>query len=463
MRSITWRLILAFTTISVLSALLVVVFTRWRSREEFRTYLIDQNRPGMVGAFSLYYQQHGSWQGIDGAPLMPQQMLAPPSQVIQRGPFTLVDTTTDRVVLAGQGYQVGVPVTTSDIAAGIPIKAGSRTVGVLLINRPVYRFAAPASAFLDRVYIQILLGALVAIALALLLAIFLSRTLTRPIRELTLATQGVASGNPAQQVPVRSRDELGLLASSFNHMSARLQHSLELRRQMTADIAHELRTPISIILGHAEAVHDGVLPASKETVEIIREEAGRLEHLVDDLRTLSMADAGELKLNMRPLSVAELLRGVERSHAHHARQKHIVLDTRIPDGLPEIEGDLQRLKEVITNTLDNALRYTPEGGRITMSATPANGDVEMHIQDTGPGVKPEELDQIFERFYRTESSRSREDGGSGLGFAIARSLVEKHNGRIWAESQPGQGLAVVIRLPIQQPPTPDPAQPSSTD
>jgi signal transduction histidine kinase len=450
MRSITLRLILAFITISVISTLLVVLLTRWRSREEFRSFLIDQNRPGVVVAFSDYYSQHGSWTGISGARLPAEQMPAPPPQ-FQRGPYTLVDASTGRVVLAGEGYQVGGVVRLSSVPNGIPIQAGQKTVGVLLINRPVYRIGAPGSAFLDRVNLQILVGALVAIGLALLLAIILSRTLTRPIRELTEATQVVSAGNWTQRVPVRSQDELGLLATSFNRMSADLARSLDLRRQMTADIAHELRTPLSIILGHAEAVHDGVLPASPETFEIIREEAGRLEHLVDDLRTLSMADAGELKLSMRPWSVDELLRGVQRLYAHRARQKAITLDTRVGGDLPEVELDPQRIKEVLTNILDNAMRYTPEGGHITLSAERDNENVEIAIKDSGPGVGSEELDKIFERFYRTEGSRTREDGGSGLGFAIARSIIEKHNGRIWAESKSGEGLTVIMRLPIHQP------------
>ncbi len=450
MRSITLRLVLAFITISVISTVLVVLLTRWRSREEFRSFLIDQNRPGIVVAFSDYYSQHGSWSGISGARLPTEELPAPPPQ-FQRGPYTLVDASTGRVVLAGEGYQVGGVVRLSNVPNGIPIQAGQKTVGVLLINRPVFRIGAPGSAFLDRVNLQILVGALVAIGLALLLAIILSRTLTRPIRELTEATQVVSAGNWSQQVPVRSQDELGLLATSFNRMSADLARSLDLRRQMTADIAHELRTPLSIILGHAEAVHDGVLPASAETFEIIREEAGRLEHLVDDLRTLSMADAGELKLSMRPSSIEELLQSVQRLYAHRARQKAIQLDVKAAAEVPDVELDSQRIKEVLTNILDNAMRYTPEGGHITLSAKRADEQVEIAIQDSGPGVGAEELDKIFERFYRTESSRTREEGGSGLGFAIARSIIEKHNGRIWAESQPGQGLTVMIKLPIQQP------------
>jgi signal transduction histidine kinase len=351
------------------------------------------------------------------------------------------------VVLAGAGYQLGSPVSAASVTGGIPIQSGDKTVGFLLINRPTYGITAPGSAFLERVNLQILMGALVAIVLALLLAIVLSRTLTRTIRELTLATQAVAAGGPAQQVPVRSRDELGQLAKSFNRMSSDLSRSLALRRQMTADIAHELRTPISVILGHAEAVHDGVLPASTETFEIIREEAGRLEHLVEDLRTLSMADAGELKLAMEPKSPAELLRSVARTFAHRASQKNVkILVTADPD-LPQVEVDAQRMKEVLTNILDNALRYTPAGGHVGMTAGQVDGEIEMRIKDSGPGIEAADLDRVFERFYRTEASRSREEGGSGLGFAIARSIVERHNGRIWAESSRGEGLMVIIRLP----------------
>ncbi len=450
MRSITHKLVLAFICISVLSTLLVVAFTRWRSREEFRAFLIDQNRPGLVGTFSDYYQQHGSWIGISGARLASLQQPDPAPQ-FQTGPFTLVDTSTGRVVLAGEGYRLGASVPAADIPNGIPIRSGDKVVGVLLINRPVYRIGAPGSAFLERINVQILFGALVAIGLALLLAVFLSRTLTRPIRDLTLATQAATPGSAPQQVPVRSRDELGQLATSFNRMSSELERSLELRRQMTADIAHELRTPISVILGHAEAVHEGVLPPSAGTFEIVREEAERLEHLVEDLRTLSMADAGELKLAIQPSDVADLLHGAEKLYSHRASQKNIRLETDVEAGLPEIELDVRRMMQVLTNILDNALRYTPDGGRITLSARRLAAELEIRIQDSGPGVDAEDLDRIFERFYRTEASRSREDGGSGLGIAIARSLVERHNGRIWAESQPGDGLTVIIRLPVQQP------------
>jgi len=365
------------------------------------------------------------------------------------GPFTLVDSRTGQVVLAGQGYQVGAVIPSTDIANGIPIRSNNETVGVLLINRPVYRIGQPGSAFLDRINFQILWSGLLAVALALLLAVILSRTITRPIRELTAAAQAVSVGEQAHQVPVRSRDELGQLATSFNRMSADMVRSLNLRRQMTADVAHELRTPISIILGHAEAVHDGVLPPTSEVFEIIRDEAGRLEHLVNDLRTLSMADAGELKLVLRSYPPEQLLNDVQRLYTHQARQRKITISTNIGASLPDVEVDPQRMKEVFTNILDNALRYTPENGHIVLSASLVEDAVEMKLQDSGPGVDPDELDRIFERFYRTETSRTRDEGGSGLGFAIAKSIVEKHNGHIWGESKPGEGLTVVIRLPVR--------------
>jgi two-component system sensor histidine kinase BaeS len=447
MRSITLRFILAFVAVSLISTLLVVGFTRWRSGEEFRSFLIDQNRPGIVGAFSDYYQSHGSWEGVSSSDFLPRQM---PSGTAQNEPgvFTLVDTHTARVVLAGAGYSVGSVIAPGSVPNGIPIQSGNKTVGLLLINRPVYRFSQPASAFLDRFNLQVLLGGLSGIVLALLLAVVLSRTLTRPIRELTTATQVVSGGTLGHQVPVRSRDELGQLAASFNRMSADLTRSLQLRRQMTADIAHELRTPISVILGHAEAVHDGVLPPSAGTFEIIREEADRLEHLVADLHTLSMADAGELKLMLRPVAPKGLLRDAQKIYVHQAAQQTVALEVEASSELPEIQVDPERMQEVFANVLSNALRYTPAEGRILLSARASEGGVEFRVQDSGPGVAPQELSLIFERFHRVQNSRARDEGGSGLGLAIARSIVERHQGTIWAESSTGNGLTIIFTIPV---------------
>lgn len=448
MRSIGAKFMLAFVAVSMISTLLVVGFTRWRSREEFRTFLIDQNRPSIVVALSEYYLQHGSWDGISAASVLPRQS-PEPGPALYPGPFTLVDSSTGRVVLAGEGYHVGMVLPLAAIPNGIPIQTGNQTVGVLMINRPVFRITPPGSAYLQRINLQTLLGGLLAVGAAIGLALILARTLTQPIRELTAATRIVSGGALGHQVPVRSRDELGQLASSFNRMSADLVHSVHLRRQMTADIAHELRTPVSVILGHAEAVHDGVLPASNETFDIIREEAERLEHLVEDLRTLSMADAGELKLLLRPYAPRQILLDAQRVFSHRAALQHVVLEVTARDDLPKIQIDPQRMKEVFTNILDNALRYTPAGGTVTLSADQRQGTIEFRVEDTGPGVAAAELAEIFERFHRAQNARSRDEGGSGLGLAIAKSIVEKHQGSISAESFEGRGLTIILRVPVE--------------
>ncbi|MCA2002696.1 MAG: HAMP domain-containing histidine kinase, partial [Chloroflexi bacterium] len=221
------------------------------------------------------------------------------------------------------------------------------------------------------------------------------------------------------------------------------------RKQMTADIAHELRTPLSLIIGHAEAVHDGVLPASKENFEIIREEAERLEQLVNDLRTLSLADAGELSTDFQIVDVNQLLSEIQSHYAAPFAQKQIALDFKPAPGVIQARLDPARFSQVIANILDNALRYTPGAGRVTIATRQGEGQIEISVQDNGKGVTPEEAVRLFDRFYRADQSRSRSDagGGSGLGLAIAKSIVEMHGGKIWAESEAGEGLKIVILLP----------------
>ena len=323
-------------------------------------------------------------------------------------------------------------------------------IGVLVPIPTPFQGRPREVEFLDRTNRILLYGALIGAVIALLLGIFLSRTLTRPIRELTRATHAVSEGDLSQQVPVRSSDELGELAQAFNRMSSELLRSVNARKQMTADIAHELRTPLSLILGHAEAVHDGVLPPSPENFEIIREEATRLEHLVNDLRILSLADAGELSISPQIVEPQRLLHEVVAIYQYHTQRKNITLDLDIATPLSNIEVDPGRMTQVLTNILDNALRHTPEGGRIVLSARDTEAWVELAIQDSGPGLKAEDLDRIFDRFYRTDSSRQRDGdvpGGSGLGLAIGRSIVQAHGGQLSAESEAGKGLKVIVRLP----------------
>ncbi|MBK5108223.1 MAG: HAMP domain-containing protein, partial [Anaerolineales bacterium] len=307
----------------------------------------------------------------------------------------------------------------------------------------------PLNAQIRRLYSSLVLASVGAVLVSILLGVLLARTLTRSLRELTTATQKVARGDLEQQVPVRSKDELGELAASFNQMSSDLAKSRDLRRQMTADIAHELRTPLTVVLGHTEALSEGQLPPDPETFEIIYDETKRLNRLVEDLRTLSLSDAGELHLNQQRISPKELLERAAAARKQEAIVNQVQLQIEAGESLLEIFVDADRMKQVLVNLLDNALRYTPTGGEIKLAARSAEAGVEIMVKDTGPGIPQEDLDHLFERFYRGDKSRQREEGGSGLGLAIAKSLVEVQGGQIRVESKPGEGAAFIISLPAR--------------
>jgi signal transduction histidine kinase len=447
MRSITVKLLLAFLVISMLSVVLIVLSARWVTEREFRSYLFTQNRNAIITALTDYYSKNGTWDGVENTPLILGQSSTGRFVAGSGRFFSLVDAG-NRVVLASSGDQVGELLPQSALQKGTPIKINGVIVGTMLARQPTIRVNLAETAFLDRVKQIYTLSAIGVIAVGLLLAFLLSRTLTRPIRELTAATRAVSEGQLKQEVPVRSRDELGELASSFNRMNAELARSTGLRRQMTADIAHELRTPISVILGHAEAVHDGLMAPSLETFEIIRDEAERLDSLIEDLRTLSRADAGELPIEFQPVSPAKLLEKVQVIHKPRAAQKNIAISLQVGSDPPEISADPGRMVQVLSNLVDNALLYTPEGGHVNLSARVVAEDLEFRVQDSGPGIAENELECVFDRFYRSDPSRQRNEGGSGLGLAIAKSIVEKHNGRIWAESKPGEGTTIVVRIPL---------------
>ena len=454
MRSISSKLILAFLSIGIISVAVISLTATWNTRAEFIRFLTDQTQNDVVTQLSDYYQEYGSWEGVESV-LHPDGdepgMNPGPGPDRRFYPFTL--TTETGMVIAPNGrYKYGDQVSQQDLAKGISIEKDGKVIGVLVPFPTPFQGRPREVEFIERINRILLYGALIAAVIALLVGIFLSRTLTRPIRELTQATHAVSEGDLSQQVPVRSNDELGELAQAFNRMSSELSRSVNARKQMTADIAHELRTPLSLILGHAEAVHDGVLPPSQENFEIIREEAARLEHLVNDLRILSLADAGELSIAPQTIEPQRLLQEVAAIYQYQTQRKNITLDLEIASPLSSIEVDPGRMTQVLTNILDNALRHTPEGGKIILSAQDATADdqVELAIQDSGPGLKAEDLDRIFDRFYRTDSSRQRDGdipGGSGLGLAIARSIVQTHGGQLSAESESGKGLRVIIRLP----------------
>jgi signal transduction histidine kinase len=241
---------------------------------------------------------------------------------------------------------------------------------------------------------------------------------------------------------------MGELATSFNLMSADLAQASQLRRQMTDNIAHELRTPLSLILGYTESLSHGKLPATQETFDIMHDEAQHLSRLIDDLRTLSLVDAGELPLNRRPVDPQSLLERTRLAHAPEAQRRGISIQVEVAPDLPQVEVDPGRIAQVLENLMSNALRYTPEGGQVFLSAGAAGNSVYLRVQDNGAGIPAEDLPYVFDRFYRADKSRRRHEGESGLGLAIAKSIVDAHDGTLSVDSVPGEGTTFSVVLPV---------------
>jgi two-component system sensor histidine kinase BaeS len=452
MRSISTKLILAFLSIGVVSVLIIGVVAVLSTRAEFIRFLSDQTQTNIVNRLSEYHRTYGSWERAESIftySNYDQQPGMGPGPHLRRQPFALANTS-GSIIIPNGPYRRGEMLSAAQLREGIPITEDGEVIGFLISTRAPFQGQPRELEFIERINRLLLYGALIGAVIALLLGVLLSRTLTHPIRELTRATHAVSEGDLSQQVSVRSNDELGELAQAFNKMSSELSRSINARKQMTADIAHELRTPLSLILGHAEAVHDGVLPPTRENFEIIREEATRLEHLVNDLRILSLADAGELSISLQTVEPQRLLQEIASTYQYQAQRKNISLDLDISASFSNIEVDPGRITQVLTNILDNALRHTPEGGRILLSAREMEHQIELAIQDSGPGLKKEDLGRIFDRFYRTDASRQRDgdvSSGSGLGLAIAKSIVQAHGGQLSAESETGKGLKLIITLP----------------
>jgi signal transduction histidine kinase len=290
-------------------------------------------------------------------------------------------------------------------------------------------------------------GAVLAVGAGLIMGLFISRSLTAPLQRLAAAVRAVASGDLGQQVRVEGSDEMIEVARAFNEMTAALGASEQQRQNMVADVAHELRTPLTVLQGNLRAILDGVYPSSDAEIARLYDETRLLSRLVDDLRELALADAGQLRLHLRPIDVGQVVRSTVDSLGPAADAAGVSLTAEVPRDLPGVRGDPDRVTQVLRNLLINAVRHTPAGGAITVMAGPATGAVEVAVSDTGEGIAAEALPHIFERFWRVDPARSR-GGGAGLGLSVAQSLVQAQGGRIWVESTPGQGSTFRFTLPL---------------
>lgn len=269
------------------------------------------------------------------------------------------------------------------------------------------------------------------------------RRFAAPLGNIVEAANRVADGDYSARVDQRGAPSLRVVGSAFNTMASRLEAQDRQRRDLMADIAHELRTPLSVIQGRLEGLLDGVYPRDDETIGQVIEETRVLTRLVDDLRTLANAESGTLRLQKEPTDLIVLIQDAVRSLSAEARDKAVSIDFDAPAEMPLVGVDPLRIREVVTNLISNALNQTPSGGTISVTARALDGKTIVSVTDTGPGISPDDLPKIFDRFYKGRSSR-----GSGLGLTIARNLVAAHGGTIKAESPPGRGATVTFTLPV---------------
>jgi signal transduction histidine kinase len=456
-RSITLRLILSFLLVGITVVALASGITYGLTVRQFRQFTYDTARDRFVADVTFYYQTHGSWDGVltyseqrsrVPSPLNPGPVGPPGDGGRGGGPrlsFALADQA-GRVLIPAGSMLEGSTIPQTTLEQGTPVTVDNQQVGTVVLAGSVPALGALEQRYLNSTYLALLYAALGASAVALALGIVLARALTQPIRALTTAIHAMARGDLKQSVQVRTKDELGELAAAFNQMSADLDRLLRARRQMTADIAHDLRNPLTVIGGYVESMQDGVLKPTAQRLDAIQAEVQHLQKLVEDLRTLSQADAGELILNREPVSVPPLLERAAQSYRLPADKQGVRLHIEAQPGLPEIQADPERMVRVLGNLLSNSLRYTPEGGDIALKARGEPGCVLISVADNGKGIPADALPYIFDRLYRVDPARSRGDE-SGLGLAIARGIVEAHGGSISAESAPDAGTSITIRLP----------------
>lgn len=300
----------------------------------------------------------------------------------------------------------------------------------------------------DSVNRFLLWGGVLAIIVALALTLALSQRLSSPVRSLATTAKRLGEGDFTQRAQIRDKGELGEFAQSFNFMAENLEHADKLRRNFIADTAHELRAPLYNIRGYVEAIQDGVTEPDKKIIDSINEEVLSLCRLVDDFRELTMAESAKLRLSFQPEKVADLVGHALVTLQSEAEAKEISISVDIPDDLPPVKADSQRIVQVIRNLLDNAIIHVSRKGEVAVTAREKGGQMEISVIDNGEGIPREDLSNIFERFYRVDKSRSRATGGSGLGLTIAKYLVEAHDGKIWAQSELGKGSCFTFTLPV---------------
>jgi signal transduction histidine kinase len=449
--SLRARLLLVLVLVLVVMVGGIALVSTQVTRLTFRGY---EARRGVLrdhrfqGFLAEYYDHRGEWTGI-------QAELERVGQVT--GERVVLADNTGRVIADSAGALIDQPVDRSWGTSPAPVLHDGAPVGALYVGPTAGPEMPSGEGFLVTVNRALLIVAVAAGVGAALLILGLSRRILAPVAALTVAAGHMAAGDLTQRVEIVSRDEIGDLARAFNGMADGLARLEQVRRNMVTDVAHELRTPLTNIRGYLEALRDGVVEPEPCVIESLRDEALHLSRLVGDLQDLSLAEAGRLKLNRRPVALVDTVDRAVAATSPRGQPGRVTVSTDLPEDLPHVDIDPERARQVLTNLVENALAHTGPGGSVTIGArvipSEAGGGedaqwVAVSVLDTGTGIRTDDLPYVFERFYRADPSRSRATGGAGLGLAIAKQWVELHGGRIWVESETGQGSRFSFTVPV---------------
>jgi signal transduction histidine kinase len=451
------KLMAAFILVVLVAVTSMVIFVRLDAANQIRTFMF---RGGMTGTENLvndletYYARNGGWEGVEpiintGAGMM--HGIRNASGMMMNRELQLAGSDGEIIASLGQDRK-GEKLTPAEIEGSILLTdSRGETIGYLLVGRGSTFQQEDVRPLIQSLNSAAMRAGLLAGGIGILLALALAAGLIRPIHRLTGAANRLAKGDRSLEVPVNGNDELARLAISFNTMTRALKRIEDERRSMTADIAHELRTPLAVQRAQLEAMQDGIYPLDAEHLQVVIDQTDQLSRLVEDLRTLALSDAGELGLNLEPVNPSEIAAQMVSRFESQAASRGILLALDIPEAenqCPPINADAGRVGQIFNNIINNAMRYSPDGGRITVSLACRGGMAEIRVRDSGEGIPEEALPFVFDRFYRADRARSRQEGGSGLGLAIARQLARAHGGELTAANAPGGGAELTLILPV---------------
>lgn len=458
---ISHRLTLTMAAVAILSVFLLAsliynstggIFSRYINRS------ISVQYQRWAEGLASYYAGQGNWDNLQAYLQNPAGNTVSPGHHRGRGPganaqrfmmgdIVVIDAN-HKVIGDSNGTRLGDYVSDEELKNAYPLEVGNKYIGsVIFYETGMTRLGELEIDFLTNMSRATLLAALLTLIIAIILAIFISRKISQPISKLALATNQLAQGRWSTRAQIQGDQEIIVLADNFNLMAQKLEEAQTRRENITADIIHELKTPLSILRGNLESLQSGALVASEETFLSLQDEIIRLTKLVEDLEVLSRLESGKLALDLQPCEMSGLLDALFPI-VNTLELQGKVFKSEIADNLPPLYVDKGRTLQVLINLLSNSMHYTPEGGTIVLQAEKEKeGFVHLAISDSGKGIEEQDLEHIFDRFYRADRSRSRRMGGTGLGLSIARGFVEAQEGTIWAESTPGKGSTFHLLLP----------------